>query len=168
MKIAVSNASPLILLCKISELELLFSLFDQIYIPKAVYEEAVQSGMREGHADANVIEEYVKNGKIFVKETTNDPKIQLKTKNIHSGEIEAIKLALSLPGNIIILDDEEARLIARNMNLEVKGTIGIVIECKKKDIIDVNQAMALLKKLNQIMYLSADVYEFAMEKIREE
>ncbi len=168
MKIAVSNASPLILLCKISELELLFSLFDQIYIPKAVYEEVFQSGMREGHLDANVIEEYVKNGKITVKEVKNDPKIQLKTKNIHSGEIEAIKLALSLPGNIIILDDEEARMIARNMKLKVKGTIGIVIEWKRKDIIDFKKAIALLKQLNQIMYLSADVYEFAMEKIREE
>ncbi len=38
---AVVNSSPLIFLAKINRLDLLNKLFDEVIIPKAVYEEAL-------------------------------------------------------------------------------------------------------------------------------
>ena len=40
--IVISNSSPLIALGSIDRLDLLFQLFEMVYIPEAVYQETVQ------------------------------------------------------------------------------------------------------------------------------
>lgn len=49
--LVVSNSSPLIALARLSHLDLLQSLYSEIQIPQAVYQEVVQAGKgREGSA----------------------------------------------------------------------------------------------------------------------
>lgn len=65
--VVVSNASPLIALSKLGQLALLPALSDQVLIPQAVYEEVVVAGLREGHADAIVVDHFVRLGRIVVR-----------------------------------------------------------------------------------------------------
>ncbi len=51
-----------------------------------------------------------------------------------SGEAEAIALA-SMMGKSVILDDKQARNIAKRMKLKVIGTVGILINAKNAGII---------------------------------
>ncbi|OFV67475.1 MAG: hypothetical protein SCAL_001393 [Candidatus Syntrophoarchaeum caldarius] len=62
--------------------------------------------------------------------------IRIKDKNLNKaltmvldeGEAETITLALEELADIILLDDYEARRIARNYRLNITGIIGILIE----------------------------------------
>lgn len=48
----VSNSGPLMALAKIGQIHLLHSLYEEILIPSAVFEEAVVNGLARGEADA--------------------------------------------------------------------------------------------------------------------
>ncbi len=161
MRIAVSNASPLILLAKVGALGILTFFFDKIFIPPAVYRETVGESMEETHADALLIKNLVDEQRIVVKVDFRhvlDEK-GFSSSNLHPGELEALELALSLSDEkVVLLDDEEARKIARSFNLHVKGTLGLLIDYRKAGQVDKPGALILLDELNKIMYMSADLY----------
>ncbi|MHA1684912.1 MAG: DUF3368 domain-containing protein [Candidatus Heimdallarchaeaceae archaeon] len=160
----ISNAGPLIHLTQAGILNLLFKLFEEVIIPESVYKEVVIVGKREGYPDAIIIENAITEGKIRVY---REPikKINLVLENLHKGEKEVIELAIQLQENLVLLDDEEARIVAKKYNLRVKGTLGILIDSTKKGLIDKNSAIKYLKKINDIMYLSSDLYALVEEAI---
>ena len=51
------------------------------------------------------------------------------------GEREAIALALETKADIVILDDQQGRRIAREKGLSVTGTIGVLIEAQERGVI---------------------------------
>lgn len=167
MKIAVSNSSPLILLAKIQCLDLLMELFDIVYIPQAVYDEVVIKGKQNNQADAFIVEQLIEMKKIqirkFDKNLVRIPNIAINT--LHPGELEAISLALSIKEGIILLDDQEARNIARGLKLKVKGTLGILINLKERGNFTSAEAISHLELLNNLMYLSGDLYQFVLKTL---
>lgn len=167
MKVAVSNSGPLIHLTIIGLLELVFKLYDVILIPQSVYNEMVVKGKEEGHSDAIILEQAIINEKIKVEKVKADTQ-KISTSKLHQGEINAILLALQSEVEIILLDDEEARIFARKLKIKVKGTLGILIELFKQKFLELEEALKYLKKINAIMYLSSDVYSYVeneLEKI---
>jgi len=167
MKVAVSNSGPLIHLTIIGLLELVFKLYDVILIPQSVYNEMVVKGKEEGHSDAIILEQAIINEKIKVEKVKADTQ-KISTSKLHQGEINTILLALQSEVEIILLDDEEARIFARKLKIKVKGTLGILIELFKQKFLELEEALKYLKKINAIMYLSSDVYSYVeneLEKI---
>jgi uncharacterized protein len=69
----------------------------------------------------------------------------LKTQ-LDDGEAEAIALALELDDVFIILDDLSARRVAKQLNLKVIGTVGILLRAKQQKVID--EIKPLLTALN--------------------
>ncbi|MHC1590468.1 MAG: hypothetical protein ACXQS8_00105 [Candidatus Helarchaeales archaeon] len=125
MKIAISNASHLIILSKVGELDILFGIFEKIYIAPLVYQGAVIKGIDKEEADAIDIKSYVDEGRVEIKQPKKKNEEYsdfLNTSGTHPGEKETIQLALDFREDIILLDDEEGRKIARAMKLRVKGT----------------------------------------------
>ena len=165
MKVAVSNSGPLIHLTIVGLLELVFKLYDVILIPQSVYNEIVVKGKEEGHSDAIILEQAISNEKIKVEKVKADTQ-KISTSKLHQGEINAILLALQSEVEIILLDDEEARIFARKLKIKVKGTLGILIELLKQKFLKLEEALKYLKKLNAIMYLSSDVYSYVENKLR--
>jgi len=76
-------------------------------------------------------------------------------------------LALSMTADAILLDDEEAHVFARKMSLKVKGTLGILVDCVEIGELTREMALTLLRQLNQLMYLSADLYSYVFDRINE-
>ncbi|HDZ19315.1 hypothetical protein LCGC14_0844860 [marine sediment metagenome] len=165
MKVAVSNSGPLIHLTIVGLLELVFKLYDVILIPQSVYNEIVVKGKEEGHSDAIILEQAISNEKIKVEKVKSDTK-KISTSKLHQGEINTILLALQSEVEIILLDDEEARIFARKLKIKVKGTLGILIELFKQKFLKLEEALKYLKKINIIMYLSSDVYSYVENKLR--
>lgn len=165
MKVAVSNSGPLIHLTIVGLLELVFKLYDVILIPQSVYNEIVVKGKEEGHSDAIILEQAISNEKIKVEKVKSDTQ-KISTSKLHQGEINAILLALQSEVEIILLDDEEARIFARKLKIKVKGTLGILIELFKQKFLKLEEALKYLKKINAIMYLSSDVYSYVENKLR--
>lgn len=58
----------------------------------------------------------------------------LKTQ-LDDGESQAIALALELGNALLILDDKKARRVARQLELRVTGTIGVLIRAKRQGVI---------------------------------
>lgn len=164
MKVAVSNSGPLIHLALVGLLDLVFKLYDVILIPQSVYDEIVVKGKEEGHSDAIILEQAIINEKIKVEKVNKEIQ-NITSSKLHQGEINAILLVLQSKTEIILLDDEEARIFAIKLDIEVKGTLGILIDLFSHNFLDLEEAHQYLKKLNVIMYLSSDVYSLVEDKL---
>ena len=166
MRVAVSNSGPLIHLSLVGLLDLLFKLYDIILIPQSVYDEIVVKGKEQGYSDSVILERAIINEKIKVEKVKKE-NYNISSSKLHIGEINAIILALQLKIEIILIDDEEARMFARKLGIKVIGTLGILIELFKHGLLVLNEAIQYLRKLNDIMYLSSDVYSFVENKLNE-
>ncbi len=159
--IAVANSSVLISLSSINLLTLLNEKFEKIYIPHAVWSEVVEGGRGEPGADD------VKNSKkIEVLNVKDTNFITALNETLDRGESEAIALAVELGMQTILIDEKQARLIARRYELKPLGTIGILIWAKRNKIIK-----NLKEKMDQLMIegfrVSKDVYFNALKKVNE-
>jgi len=166
MRVAVSNAGPLIHLSLVGLLDSLFKLYDVILIPQSVYDEIVVKGKEQGYSDAVILERAIMNEKIKVEKVKKE-NYNISSSKLHIGEINAIILALQLKIEIILIDDEEGRMFARKLGIKVIGTLGILIEFFKHGLLDLNEAIQYLRKINEIMYLSSDVYSFIENKLND-
>lgn len=120
--IIVSNTTPLISLSKIDRLILLQELFENVFIPDAVYKEVVVQG--QGRAGWN-LPEYIKTKCVKNKMASNFLQAQLD-----DGESEAIVLAKELNADFLIIDEKKARRVAQLNNIPVIGTIGVLQKAK--------------------------------------
>jgi predicted nucleic acid-binding protein len=115
-KVVIADASCLIILSKIGELELLHLLYDRIYITSEVERE-----FGEALPDWIIIE------------TVEDKEYQkfLEAK-LDVGEASAIALARSQANSLIVLDDLKARKIAKEIGIVYTGTLGIISKAKEE------------------------------------
>ena len=114
--IAVSDSSPLILLSKIGELNLLRDLFESLLIPKQVYDEVVGPGLAGSAEVANAPWILVREVEIL---KPRDPRLGL-------GELACIALAIQVKPDLVLMDDLNARRAARAVGLKVAGTVGLL------------------------------------------
>jgi predicted nucleic acid-binding protein len=71
---------------------------------------------------------------------------------VDDGESEAIALAYEL-GFRLVVDDKQARNIAKRLDIEIIGTVGILVKAKQLGLID--QLLTILEALeNKGFYLS--------------
>lgn len=127
---AISDSSPLILLARIGRFELLHDLFSEILIPPAVFDEVVSvNPTRVGALEVKLTP------RIRICELP-DPGLLLTISRLGLGESEVIALAQSV-GEVdaVILDDYQARRTARQRNLPVVGSAGMVLLAKRRGLI---------------------------------
>ncbi len=164
-RIAVSNSGPLIHLGIVDQLSLLFKFFEQIFIPEKVFEEVVTKGLAKTAPDALKVKQLVEQEKIQIKNPTKRIEFDPSVTGIHLGELDAIALALELPGEIILLDDHAGRLLAQAFGLNVKGSLGIVKSAVENQYISVDKGISIVRNLSKIMYLSAEVFDYVIMEL---
>lgn len=118
MKTVVPDNTCLIALERIGKLNILSSLFDSVLIPPAVDSEFGQ------------VLDWLK-VEPLITFTISD----LLKMTVGKGEAEAIALAIQL-NCLLITDDKQARSIAEQLGLSVKGTLGTLIDARRSGIID--------------------------------
>jgi hypothetical protein len=121
----VSNASPLINLARINQLELLHKLYGEIYIPEAVWQEVVVAGTGLPGADIVATASWIKRQVV-----TNASLVQALQQDLDAGESEALALALELKAELLLMDEILGRETAQHLGLRFIGIIGILIEAK--------------------------------------
>jgi predicted nucleic acid-binding protein len=126
----VCNISPLLLLAKIDQLELLTGLYDAVLVPKSVLNE-IESKLDKA---TMAIRERVRNQAFKIREADPQALVTIPA-DLGSGEREAIALALETHAQLVILDDEQGRRIAREQSLAVTGTIGVIIEARERGML---------------------------------
>ncbi len=126
--LTVSNSSVIIALARICRLDLLERLFRRILIPEAVWKEITVEG-KPGS------EKIRRTGFIHVKRMRSEKLAFLLKEFVDDGEAEAIALALDISANILLVDDRDARDLAKKLGLQVMGTLGVLALAKYRGFI---------------------------------
>lgn len=129
----VADASPLILLARLGRLDLLPSLFDRVAVPRAVFEEVAsgESDLPGSRAvrSARWLEVLSSDGPSWeaLEATLLD--------ELDQGESAAIALARSRSADLLLIDERHGRRVAKRLGLQVKGTIGVLVQAKRRGLL---------------------------------
>jgi uncharacterized protein len=115
----VSNSSCLIALEAAGALGILEQLYMTITVPDAVSQEC-----------GGALPAWVR-----VHSVQNQRLAQALRLGLGAGEAEAIALSIECSAARLILDDKKARRAARQLNLPVVGTLGILLRARERGII---------------------------------
>ena len=141
--IVVSNTTPLIGLAVIERFDLLRQLFGQVYIPKAVYQEAVIFGREVGGAKQEVsTATWIKT--VVVK---NRLAVTVLLDELDLGEAETIVLAHEICADWVLMDERKGRRKLSQLNLNKIGTLGILLKAKQMKLLPVIEPE--IEKLHQ-------------------
>ena len=122
--IVVADSSPLISFAILNKLELLTQVFENIIVPKAVFDEVVKPN--KPYSDS--LKRFITNKVEIVK---NEIGVKLLLKEVELGESETIILALEKKICNVLMDDYKGRKIAKINGLYPIGTIGALLQEKK-------------------------------------
>lgn len=117
----ISNSSPLIALTQIGHLELLATLPASVVVPPAVVRETARSVSLPAWIER--------------RSPTRPLDRRIVAASLGPGESEAIALGLQVPSSTLILDDQPARALALTLGLPVIGTLGILLDGKRRGVI---------------------------------
>jgi predicted nucleic acid-binding protein len=128
----------------------------------------VDRGKERGSADALLVEDAIREGWIVVV------KVSLPTEfarvcelaGVQRGEAEVIRHAGEKKIQAL-LDDRQARLVARSLRVPVKGSLGILVEGAKRGLLDKLEAEKKLDQLSDLMYVNSDLYRLIRKTIEE-
>ena len=157
----VANSSVLIHLSRVGRLDLLERIFGRIVIPKAVYRECVVEG--RGRPGA---EEIASAPWIEVRSISSEALKRSFMFLLDEGEAEVIVLAIEAGADLVILDEREARLVAKSFGLKVTGTLGVLLRAKRLGLVkSMKEELERLKAAG--FRLSADLEEKALREAGE-
>ena len=122
--LVVADSSPLIYLSRIRLLHILPTLFGDVVVPKAVWDEAV-----ERRPSAPGIESFRQAGWIRV---VDDPSPSADL-GLDPGETAAILVAESLHADLLLIDERPGREVAQARGLAVRGTLGVLVQARQLD-----------------------------------
>jgi hypothetical protein len=155
--IAVSDASPLINLAYLGQLDLLRQLYGQVAVPQRVWDEVVARGAgRPGSAEVAAA--------TWI--TVHPAPLTQVWPAIHQGEAEAITLALRLGADLLLMDEALGRAVARQQGLRVSGVVGVLLAARRRRLLGAVRPM--LDRLRAAGFrLSKRVYDEALRRAGE-
>lgn len=124
----IADTSALIALAACERLSLLEALFERVSVPPAVLRECRISGKPFADVLSAFLQEKV------VTLDAHDPLI--RAAGLAEGEREAMALYRKLHADRLLLDDARARRVARLNDIDVIGSIGILLLAKERGSID--------------------------------
>src|SRR5690554_4262969 len=158
----IVNSTPIISLSIIDQLSLLSELYNEVYIPQAVFDEVCVKG--ESQIGAKSL---TNSNNIQVVSIKNNEARQFFSTSLHKGEIEVMILAKEIDADLIIIDDYQARKHAKYLGLKITGTLGVLLKAKKNNyIISIKTLMDKLIK-NDI-YIGDNLYKKVLKLSGEE
>ena len=157
MKLVVADTSALISLGHVNQIGLLKELFGQLYIAEAVWNELVAYDNPD--FDPSILE------------NLKDHVIPIKSKNhlamvMDYGESESVILYEELNADLLLIDDNKARILAESFDVNCIGSIGVLIKAKKNGLIP--ELKPIFEKwLSFKRYFSIKLLNTILEKVGE-
>lgn len=117
--VVISDASCLIALDNIGELNILSRCFSKVFITPEVATEFEKP-----------LPDFIN-----IRVVQNIDKKEELSMSLDSGEASAITLALEMPEAILIIDEKKGRALAKKLQLKIIGTLKVLLIAKQKSII---------------------------------
>lgn len=125
----IINASPLIVLFKSQQVELLPQLFTEILVPSAVWNEITAAGKNDVASRQLPSTPWVQRVEIAAVAP------EVAAWDLGKGESEVLSLSLTNPDCAAIVDDRAARRCAQTLGVITLGTGGVLILAKRRGLI---------------------------------
>ncbi|MCG6795642.1 DUF3368 domain-containing protein [Geobacillus sp. YHL] len=159
------NSTPIIGLSIVGQLTLLSELFDEVYVPEAVYQEIVHNHAPR-HYGKEELKRLVSEGVFRLYHVKNRSLVESLYGKFHAGELEVIIGAKELGAQVVVIDEHAARSLSKQFLLRPIGTIGVLILGKKnRKIAEVKPLLDTL--LENGFYLSQRLYREALSLAEE-
>ncbi|WKN46299.1 DUF3368 domain-containing protein [Tunicatimonas pelagia] len=160
--IIISDTSSLSGLLVIGRLDILEQVYQRVIIPQAVYEELLTLE-RYGY-DLQAIQKATWL-KVIVP---SDKQLVAKlSETLDQGESEAIAASIEQNADYLLIDEKKGRAVAESLGVEVVGLVGVLIEAKELEVIDL--VAPILDELRQKagFWISEKFYSYILRKLNE-
>lgn len=130
--IVVSDTTPIISLLKAGQLELLQKLYKTILVPQAVYRELTENPVYVNEADI------IKNTDFLLAVTVKNIKsvnVLRAVSGLDEGESEALIMYDEQEADVLLMDEQKGRRVAKSLNVKHIGTAGILMLAYDKGLI---------------------------------
>jgi predicted nucleic acid-binding protein len=141
-RIVVADTSPLLYLYLIGQIELLKSLFVEVHIPSAVFNEMCHTAAPE------TLRKWALSRPDWVNVHPDPELADAETVRLDSGERAAIALAERLTANLLLIDHRRGVRVAMSKGFDVTGTLGILDRAARRGLIDLADCVQRLKGTN--------------------
>ncbi len=128
MRKIISNTTPILSLLKIDKLDLLKELYGKVIVPLAVYQEIEKGKEKPYYKDLTSLDW------IEIQNIKNLNTIEYLI-DLDDGEAEVLILAKETNADLVILDEIMGRRYAKQLELNLTGTIGVLLKAKEKGLI---------------------------------
>ncbi len=140
--IVVADTSPLNYLVLLGHIDILAKIYAEVLVPRSVLDE-----LHDSDAPAEV-RAWVSAPPVWLQISTLIFRLDPLLDRLDQGEQDAILLAESVKAERLIIDDLEGRREAANRGLPVIGTLGILAEAARRNLLDLPQALVALQATN--------------------
>lgn len=149
-------------LARIGRLDLLPSLYQQVLIPSAVYQELTAS---KGDLPPPV--DLASMTWLIVAAASDRKRVEELREDLDPGEAEAVVLAIERRADLLLVDERRARRTAAAAGLTVTGLLGVVAKAKRAGLID--RAKPVVDELIQSarFWIGADLYAEVLAELGE-
>ena len=154
----VSNTTPLSNFLHLDRLDIVTSLFPCIHIPSAVNDEIETFFAHHGGWQRLIRQEF-----IVVHSIRPNLLLTQLLNLLHRGEAEAIALCLLQQARLCLMDDKDARAYAMQNNIPLSGTLGILVEAKKQQIIPAVKPLLDELRNRHYFWISISMYNKMLE-----
>jgi predicted nucleic acid-binding protein len=148
--IVVADTSPINYLVLIEQVDLLRQLYQRVIIPEAVYSEAVHP------LAPPPLRQWISSAPNWL-EIHRAPEALSFSTELDVGETEALTLASHLHADLVLLDDSEARHVARQLGISFTGILGILGQAAAVGLINMDDALLALSTTS--FFASAELIE---------
>jgi len=156
--IIIADASPLVALAACGCLHVLEILFEEVKVAQAVYDEVTV----ESKPGANKLKAYLL-GKVSNLPLDN---YIISGDVLDEGELKSIVLYKHLNADYLLIDEKAGRRVAKLNQIVIIGSLGVLIEAKRKGIIPLLQPhIATLRKSG--IYYSNSLLDYALKVVDE-
>jgi predicted nucleic acid-binding protein len=125
----VTNSSPLIVLFKSQQAELLPQLFSEILVPQAVWDEVTVAGQNDTASQQLASVSWAQQVEIGAIAP------EVAAWDLGKGESEVLSLALKTPDCVALIDDKAARRCSQVLGIITLGTGGLLLLAKRRGLI---------------------------------
>lgn len=155
-KLVVADTSPLLNLALIGQLDLLREQFDGVTAPEQVWDELAvgEEGLDELHKLREV-------GLLKLVPVEESHLFVELRRVLDLGEAAALTYAIEADADLVLLDERDARQVARRHALSITGVIGILLRAARNDRIDLRSELDHLR--NEGFWIGDDLYHDVLE-----
>jgi uncharacterized protein len=155
-ELVVSDTSPLLNLALVDRLDLLHRQFGAITVPEQVCDELLA-----GEDGTDELIRLLRSDLVTRTEVPHGPLYIELTRELDAGEAAALAFAIENEADLVLIDEQDGRRVARRHRLDVTGVIGILLKGARAGELDIETALDDLREAG--FWIGDDLYRQAVD-----